>query len=304
MNGAASVPVTMGSPRFRSMALDGFDLVEAWFPPREYLARHTHDRACVATMLEGSFDLTMAGRVLPCPSAAVATEPAGERHANRMGAAGAHVVVIQPDPHRGDLLRPFATLLDRPSHRHHAGIAAAAARLSREFDLPDDLASLAAEAAVLEILVVLARVAREAERAPPPWLLRAREVVHAGFRDPLRIADLALEADVHPGHLARAFRQHFRMTLGSYVRNLRLEWVATRLLSSEESLASLALAAGFADQSHLTRAFKRYSGLTPRAYRRIRQPPPAGWLRSISLETPSTAVSSPSRRSDHRSPRP
>ena len=63
------------------------------------------------------------------------------------------------------------------------------------------------------------------------------------------------------------------MTLGSYVRNLRLEWVAARLLSSEEPLASLALAAGFADQSHLTRAFKRYSGLTPRAYRRIRQPP-------------------------------
>ena len=153
---------------------------------------------------------------------------------------------------------------------------------------------------MLEILVVLGRVAREAERAPPPWLLRAREVVHAGFREPLRIADLAREADVHPGHLARAFRQHFRMTLGSYVRNLRLEWVAARLLSSEEPLASLALAAGFADQSHLTRAFKRYSGLTPRAYRRIRQPPPARNAvvnpRLSRSQTPSSAVSSPLRR--------
>jgi AraC family transcriptional regulator len=270
MAGARSVPVTMGSALFRSMALDGFDVVEAWFPPGEHLARHTHDRACVAMMLEGSFDLSIAGRVLPCPPAAVATEPAGERHANRMGRSGAHVVVIQPDPSRIDLLRPFAPFLERTSHRHHAGIAARAARLCRELDRPDDLATLAAEAAVLEILVVLGRVALGAERASPPWLLRARDLVHARFREPLRIADVAREADVHPGHLARAFRRHFRMTLGSYVRTLRLEWVAAELLRSDESLASIALAAGFADQSHLTRAFKLYSGLTPQVYRRMR----------------------------------
>jgi AraC family transcriptional regulator len=270
MAGGRSVPVTMGSALFRSMALDGFDVVEAWFPPGGHLARHTHDRACVATMLEGSFDLAIAGRVLPCPPAAVATEPAGERHANRMGDTGAHVLVIQPDPRRADLLRPFAPLLERASQRHHAGIAAAAARLSRELDGPDDLASLAAEAGVLEILVVLGRIARGTERVPPPWLLRARDLVHARFREPLRMTDVAQEADVHPGHLARAFRQHFRMTLGSYVRTLRLEWVAARLLDSEESLASIALAGGFADQSHLTRAFKAYSGLTPHAYRSLR----------------------------------
>jgi AraC family transcriptional regulator len=273
MMGTRSVPVTMGSPVFRSMALDGFDVIEAWFPPQEYLARHAHDRACVATMLEGSFDLAIARRVHPCPPTAVATEPAGESHANRIGSAGARVVVIQPDPARADFLRPFERVLDRPTHQHHAGIAACAARLTRELDHPDDLAPLAAEAAVLEILVTLSRLALVAERTPPPWLLRARELVHARFREPLRIVNVAREVDVHPGHLARAFRQHFRMTLGSYVRSLRLDWVATRLLESEESLASLALAAGFADQSHLTRAFKCHSGLTPQAYRRARQRP-------------------------------
>lgn len=273
--GVRPVPVTMGSPVFRAMALDGFDVVEAWFPPREYLARHAHDRACVAMMLEGSFELAIGGRLQPCPPTAIATEPAGESHSNRIGSAGARVVVIQPDPRRADLLRPFDRVLDRPTHRHHAGIASRAAQLARELDRPDDLAPLAAESAVLEILVVLGRLALETERLPPRWLLRARDLVHARFREPLRIADLAREVDVHPGHLARAFRQHFRMTLGSYVRSLRLDWVAQRLLRSEESLASLALAAGFADQSHLTRAFKGHSGLTPRAYRGARRPNPA-----------------------------
>jgi AraC family transcriptional regulator len=267
------VPVTMGSPAFRSLELDGFTVIEAWFPAGEYLARHTHDRACVAVMLEGSFDLAIGGRVHHCPPTAVATEPAGETHANSIGGAGARVAVIQPDPDRAELLRPFGRILDRPSHRHHAGIAAYAARLTRELDRPDDLTSLAAEAAVLEILVVLGRLALDAERLPPPWLLRAQELVHARFREPLQIAAVAREVDVHPGHLARAFRQHFRMPLGSYVRRLRLEWVAAELLGSEDSLASVALAAGFADQSHLTRAFKCHTGLTPDAYRRARSRP-------------------------------
>jgi AraC family transcriptional regulator len=47
---------------------------------------------------------------------------------------------------------------------------------------------------------------------------------------------------------------------------LRLEWAAARL-SEERSLAQIALEAGFADQSHFTRAFRRHFGVTPGRYR-------------------------------------
>ncbi|MEP6686844.1 MAG: AraC family transcriptional regulator [Gemmatimonadales bacterium] len=282
------VPVTMGSSSFRSLETGGFHLAEAWFLPDEVLPRHTHDRTSIAIMLDGSFDLEVPGHVHHCPPTATFVEPAGEVHANRMGPRGARVVVIQPNPASVELLRPFAQVLDRVSHRHHAGLATQAERVARELRQGDDLAPLGAEAATLELLVLLARLDRGERRRPPPWLLRAQEVVHARFAEPLRAADLAREADVHPAHLARAFRLHFRMSLGSYVRRLRLDWAARALAGSDAPLAELALAAGFADQSHFTRAFRRYTGLTPYAYRRSTrrsglpaEPPEAGADRSL-----------------------
>ncbi len=268
VSAAPSVPVTMGSPYFRSLALDGFDVVEAWFAPGDHLVRHTHDRACIAVMLGGSFDLRIDSRCLHCPPTAVFTEPAGEQHSNHVGSGGAQVVVVQPDPAEPELLRPFARFLDRTSHRHHAGIAERAARLAGELEWGDDLAPLAAEGIVLEMLVSLARATEPDVRHVPAWLLRAQEILHARFTEPLRIGEIAREVAVHPAHLTRAFRRCFRVSVGSYVRRLRLEWVARQLAESERPLARLALAAGFADQSHFTRAFKRYSGLTPSAYRR------------------------------------
>lgn len=258
----------MGSPSFRSLELDGFGVTEAWFPATEVLPRHTHDRACVAVMLDGSFDLRLTGKVYRCFPTSIFTEPAGETHANYMGPSGAHVIVVQPDPASADLLQPFADLLERPAHCHHAGLTQRASRLSRELDRPDELSVLAAEGIVLEMLVDLARLEYERAPRPPRWLLRAQELLHARFAEPIRTADVANEVGVHPAHLARGFRIHYRQSIGSYVRRLRLDWAARELLRSDVSLASVALAAGFADQSHFTRFFKLHTGQTPHAYRR------------------------------------
>jgi AraC family transcriptional regulator len=268
---AVSVPITMGSPTFRSMDLDGFAVTEAWFPAGEILQRHTHERASLAVMIGGSFDLELTDRLHHCPPSSVFIEPAGASHANFIGARGAHVLVVQPDPMRSELLHPFASILQESSHRHDDGIAHRAARLIREVHGVDALSPLAAEGLVLEMLVELSRSVVTSSLRPPPWLLRAQNLLHDTFAEPIRMADVASAVGVHPAHLARTFRMHFKSSMGSYVRRLRLEWAAGELAQSQASLADVALAAGFSDQAHLTRLFKRHFGCTPGRYRSLRQ---------------------------------
>jgi AraC family transcriptional regulator len=221
-------------------------------------------------MLQGSFDLTLVGRSFSCRPASVFLEPAGETHSNRMGQGGAHVLVIQPDSSRHDVFGPVTDLFDRPWHVSHAGIAASAWTITRELIGGDNLTSLAIETAALQ-MVLLARgtVPDNGRRAIPRWLREAQAMLHALYAEPLRMQDIAAAVGVHPAHLARAFRAYFGVPPSAYVRRRRLEWAASQLVCGEAPLATVALEAGFADQSHFTRAFRRHTGLTPDRYRRM-----------------------------------
>src|SRR5438552_2475937 len=96
-----------------------------------------------------------------------------------------------------------------------------------------------------------------------PSLQRAREYLHANFRERVTMADLARAASMHPVYLGQMFHRHFGETAGDYVKRLRVRAAAEQLSKSDVPLSEIAFQHGFCDQSHFHRVFKKFAGLTP-----------------------------------------
>jgi AraC family transcriptional regulator len=97
----------------------------------------------------------------------------------------------------------------------------------------------------------------------------ALEFIHANYARELSLGDIAGAAHLSPFHLARLFKQSLGVSPHQYLIQVRVNnarWLLSAG-SGERSLAEVASAVGFADQSHLTRHFKRVTGLTPRQFR-------------------------------------
>ena len=95
---------------------------------------------------------------------------------------------------------------------------------------------------------------------------RVRERLHDGYADPLTADDLATAAGCSRYVATRAFSAVYGLAPSDYQRQLRLR-AARELLIGGTSAAEAAASAGFADQAHLTRWFRRYYGVTPGVYR-------------------------------------
>jgi AraC family transcriptional regulator len=107
---------------------------------------------------------------------------------------------------------------------------------------------------------------------PPRAVRRSIEYIHANLAGAIRLKDIAGAAGMSMFHLSRTFRASTGVTLHRYLTRARIERVKTLLLDSDQSLAAIADATGFSDQSHMSKAFRRYAGTTPRLYRHTGRP--------------------------------
>jgi AraC-like DNA-binding protein/quercetin dioxygenase-like cupin family protein len=81
--------------------------------------------------------------------------------------------------------------------------------------------------------------------------------VEANLESPIRVATLAALAAMNPTHFSRVFKQTLGTSPGRYVRLRRLEAAQKMLRTTTEELSAIAVSCGLADQSHLTRIFRK-----------------------------------------------
>lgn len=254
--------------RLRMMSVPGFSLYRGMHPQGTELPKHSHDDPTLCYVLRGRFTEYAAGKAVDCLSDSLKVTPAGEMHSNRFAAAETHGLRIDVDRGRFSDSRAIGRLLDERVHMSGAHAGGIVDRLLAELDAGDESAAIAVEGLLLELLAALARGAVPAAGARiQPWLREADDMIREMYASQIALSGVARAVGVAPATLARSYRSAFRLTVGERIRQLRLERAVRDLLEDDEPLSSVALRAGFYDQSHFTNLFRRRFGVTPAQYR-------------------------------------
>ncbi|MGM0703618.1 MAG: helix-turn-helix domain-containing protein [Pseudomonadota bacterium] len=102
---------------------------------------------------------------------------------------------------------------------------------------------------------------------PPATLRELAAYLDEHAAQEVSLDDLCQRSGYSSGHLIRAFKQHFGLTPHAYLINRRIQ-LGQRELKRGKPIAEAALSAGFSDQPHFQRTFKRLVAATPDQYRR------------------------------------
>lgn len=138
--------------------------------------------------------------------------------------------------------------------------------------------SLSAHAALLQLQLLLIHLERlQPSDASPPvrsmsgpgWLSGILENIDDKLRKGMSLHELAKRAAVSPAHFSRAFKKHTGMTLTDYALARKVIMAKECLLQTDDTMAAIAEACGFESLPHFYRQFKKMTGSTPAAYRKM-----------------------------------
>jgi len=250
-----------------TLKLSDLTLRETLHAPYSTLPSHAHDAASICLTLTGQGVEIINGARIVAVAGCVITRAPNLKHSDQYGAVAHRSFMIELEDKWLNTCRHFLSVFE--GHRHFASgpVSTLALRIYRESRIKDTVAPVIVEGLMLELLGHASRSLIKSPVRLPDWLRQARDLLHGRFNDSLSLIEIATIVGVHPTHLARTFKKHYRTTVGEYVRRLRLDWATRRLSETEDSIADIASAAGFYDQSHFSHMFKQHTGFTPAEFR-------------------------------------
>ncbi|SFB16544.1 AraC-type DNA-binding protein [Rhizobium sp. NFR07] len=102
-----------------------------------------------------------------------------------------------------------------------------------------------------------------------PWQVKkVKQYIGARISHGIPLDELAQQVRLSTSYFSTAFKATFGISPHSYIVACRVEHAKQRMLNTEAPLCEIALDCGLADQSHLSRVFRRVTGTTPSAWRR------------------------------------
>jgi AraC family transcriptional regulator len=250
-----------------SYSRSGFVLSDTNYPAALKAPPHYHEMAYFCLLLRGSYWEEYGNRRVTYQPLSIVFHPSREVHQGEVATTGVRCFHVELTSHWVDRLQEYGQTPRDAVDLHSGEIVSLASRLYREFRLGAGLSPLIIEGIILEMLGLLVEEQRRDHQRAPKWLARAVDRLHVEFAQPLTIEGMAVDLDVSPVRLSRAFRRFYGESMGDYLRRIRVQFACRKLADPEASLIDIGIEAGFADQSHFTRVFKQITGMTPGEFR-------------------------------------
>lgn len=168
-------------------------------------------------------------------------------------------------------MRASGADLDRPRLLFEGGrVRQIGAMMAGEVEMPAraDLMLDGLLSALLAEVFALPATSTEGRGLAPRQRAAVRRHMQANLGRRVPIEELAEIAGLSESWFARAFKASEGETVQRWQTRLRVEAAAELMLETPSGLAEIAYAAGFADQAHLTRAFRAFHGQPPSQWRR------------------------------------
>ena len=254
-----------GSTRRRFEA-GGIVLSEVAHSSGRKLPSHTHESAYFGLLLTGSYAEKCADRSAEYAPFTMGFHPPSLTHSDEVGRCGSRMFCVEL---RDQYLRRARPLLQAPQFTPDlcgSEVTWLGLRLYQSF-AAQTLDALELEELCADMLDRVGGTRIVQERSRPAWLDRGFELLLASFRQSLTLEEIAQQVGVHPIHLSRVFRKHYGCTMADFLNRLRVQHACRALAAGWVDLADVASDSGFADQSHLGRIFKAYTGQTPGKFR-------------------------------------
>lgn len=226
---------------------------------------HIHARPYFALLVSGSYSETQGDSTLVYEPFSFAFHPAGIEHSDRMGDATT-LFAMELSPQWEERVGTHFDASDWHLELQRGEAAWLGARLLSSF-LNDHLDVLEVDAIVSEMIGVALKLV-DRERASRAWVRKVERMLQEQYARRITLGELSETTRLHPSSLARGFRLETGVTIGDYLNRIRIQHACRLIAEGNMPLTDIADACGFADQSHMTRAFKDVTGIAPGALRR------------------------------------
>jgi AraC family transcriptional regulator len=253
---------------FHTRRINDLVLADVTYPAGLSLPRHMHERPYICLIRHGTYSERYGRRSRSCGPAMVVYHPAGEHHCQEMHGCDVASFNVEIGQTWQQRMSEIGMAADQPVQFEGGRARDIAVRMLRELNHDDIDTTPAIEDLFWQLLAEIRSSVTPRPPGPgPAWLGAVREILDTCIREPISLSGIADDIGVHPMHLAATFRRHFGCSVGEYLRRRRVAAAREMLAKPDMPLTRIAIDAGFADQSHLTRTFKRLTGMTPGRYR-------------------------------------